>query len=47
MTYSGEFYCQHADAYVECNNKKCIDCEFYKHSMQKNKSNKKNNESES
>lgn len=45
MDYSGEIYCQHADAYVACGNKKCSDCKFYKQSMQKNKkSNKKNKE---
>ena len=37
--YSGEFYCQYANG---CNNKKCIGCIYYKQSMQKIKSDKKN-----
>lgn len=30
MNYSGEFYCQYANTYVDCKNKKCSECEHYK-----------------
>lgn len=30
MSYETGFYCQYANAYVECSNKKCVDCQHYK-----------------
>ncbi len=42
MNYSGELYCQYANAYVKCSDKKCIECSYYQQTMQKKKSNKKN-----